>query len=119
MEAILSQKELIAKVREKGWEVTRGEKPKPPAISPEVQNEKLVKLVIQAIDALKLKLERDSLQSKSLCSNLVLAAKIMEELGARQIELPKEAINILKRRWHMDVVRDSQGLIKRIEAEEI
>lgn len=120
MVATLSQKELVSQVREKGWEVTRGEKPKPPTISPEVKHEKLVKSIIATIDDLKLKLERDSLQSKVLSANLVLAAKIMAELGKTPIEPktePKKTDE--KRKWNMDVVRDSDGLIKSIVAEEI
>ena len=119
MVATLSQKELISQVKEKGWEISRGEKAKAPTLSPEVQNEKLIKSVINALDGINSKLERDSLQSKSLSSNLVLAAKIMAELGTNQMKSGKESTIILKRRWHMDVVRDGEGLIKKIGAEEI
>lgn len=120
MVATLSRKELIAQVREKGWEVTRGKKPTPPPVSPEVKNEKLVKLIVDAIDSVKVKLERDLVQSKSLSENVLLAANIMTELGKNQIEAKKEDKVIdEKRKWNMNVVRDDEGLIKKIIAEEL
>ena len=123
MVTTLSQRELITQVRKKGWEISRGEKPKPPQpspVSPEVKNEKLVKSIIGAIDDVKSKLERDFLQSKSLSSNLALAAKIMAELGKPRIEPKREPEKTNgKRKWNMDVVRDGKGLIKSIVAEEI
>lgn len=120
MVATLSRKELISQVREKGWEIKRGEKPKPPPVSPEVKNEKLVKLIVDAIDSVKVKLERDLLQSKSLSENVLLASEIMAELGKNQME-PKKQDKVIdeKRKWNMDVVRDDEGLIKSIVAEEI
>ena len=108
----LSRKELISKVREKGWEITRGEKPKPPPVTPEVQNEKLVKSVINAIDDM-------NVQSKTLSDNLIVASKIMAEIAIKRIEPPKENAVISKRKWNMDIVRDGKGLIKRIVAKEI
>ena len=119
MVATLSQAELRSQVKAKGWEITRGEKPKPLSVSPEVQNEKLVKSIINALDGMKSKLERDSLQSKALSQNLVIAAQIMAELGKPQIEVGKESTIITKRKWNMEVMRDGEGLIKKIVAEEI
>jgi len=116
----LPLKEIRSQVREKGWEITRGEKPKPPPVSPEVKNEKLVKSVIDAIDSVKVKLERDSVQSKSLSQNVLLAAEIMVELGKNQIESKRDSPRVEeKRKWKMDFERDSDGLIKKIVAEEI
>ena len=108
----LSRKELISRVKEKGWEITRGEKPKPLPVTPEVQNERLVKSVINAIDDM-------NVQSKTLSDNLIVAAKIMAEIAIKRIEPTKESTTTEKRKWNMDVVRDGKGLIKRIEAKEI
>jgi len=114
MVATLSRKELISQVREKGWEIKRGEKPKPPPVSPEVKNEKLVKSVVNAIEN----------TDKSLSQKIMLLVNIVAEVGKKQAE-PKTEVKIepkqieKKRKWNMDVVRDDEGLIKSIVAEEI
>lgn len=108
----LPLKELKLQVRQKGFEISRGEKPKVLSASPEFKNEKLVKSIIGAIDDMKL-------QSKSLSENLVTATKSIAELGKPEVEVGKESTIITKRKWNMDVIRDGEGLIKKIVAEEI
>jgi len=100
----LSQKELISQTREKGWDITRGEKPKPLPISPEVKQERFIRLIINAID--QMNLSRD----------LISAANII----ADQVKLKVESEETdKKRKWNMDVIRDNRGLIKSIVAEKI
>lgn len=101
----LSQKELISQVNKKGWDITRGEKPKPPPVSLEVQNERHIKSIINAIDGMQ------------LSQNLMFAVNIMAQLHKNQIESTKETDG--KRKWNMDVKRDDRGLIKSIIAEEL
>ena len=101
MVTTLSQKELIAQTREKGWDITRGEKPPPPPVSPEVKQVRFIRSIIAAIDQMQ------------LSQNLALAAQIIVERKPEVEKIDK------KRKWNMDIKRDARGLIKSVVAEEI
>ena len=100
----LNQKQLIEQIKQKGVEITGRHKP-----TPEEDAAENAKQLIERLDYLKTRFEVDN---ESISEAIQLSVEIL-------LAMHKSQKADKKRKWHMDIIRDSEGLIKSIIARKI
>ena len=100
----ISQKDLIQRIKEAGLEITGRHKP-----TTEEDAAENAKQLIERLDYLKTRFEVDN---ESISEAIQLSVEIL-------LEMHKSQKADKKRKWHMDIIRDSEGLIKSIVARKI